>query len=84
MRDRGGLARGSRTTLTVDGFRELLPEAEDLDIERHELPNLRAVNFVVHGLLGQGVARPPGSTRRPRRSASGCAPAYVDIPEALL
>jgi hypothetical protein len=25
-------------------------------IERHELPNLWAVNFVVHGLLGDGVA----------------------------
>ena len=25
-------------------------------IERYELPNLRAVNFVIHGLLGEGVA----------------------------
>ena len=32
------------------------------------------VNFVVHGLLGGASPRRPGSTRRPRRSASGCAP----------
>jgi hypothetical protein len=25
-------------------------------IDRHPLPNLRAVNFVVHGILGWGVA----------------------------
>ena len=42
--------------LTVDRLRELLPEAKDLDIERHPLPNLTAINFVLHGLLGQGVA----------------------------
>ena len=32
-----------------------------------------AVNIVIHGLLGEGVAVRPGSTRRPRPSASGCA-----------
>jgi hypothetical protein len=42
--------------LTVERFRELMPEAAALDIERYELPNLRALNFVVKGLLGDGVA----------------------------
>lgn len=45
-----------RTALTTRILRELLPEARELDIERHELPNLRALNFVVHGILGRGVA----------------------------
>ena len=54
-------------------LRELLPEAADLDVEVHALPNLGGVNVVIHGLLGQGVAAAPGSTRRPRGSASGCA-----------
>jgi hypothetical protein len=36
--------------------RELLPEAATLDLEIHPLPNLAAVNIVVHGLLGEGVA----------------------------
>ncbi|WSI71166.1 acyclic terpene utilization AtuA family protein [Streptomyces sp. NBC_01335] len=42
--------------LTVERFRELLPETGGLDVERHVLPQLRAVNFVVRGLLGEGVA----------------------------
>ncbi len=42
--------------LTVDTVRELLPEAGDLAVTRHVLPNLRALNFVVEGLLGEGVA----------------------------
>lgn len=42
--------------LTVERFCELLPETADLTVVRHVLPNLRALNFVVHGLLGEGVA----------------------------
>ncbi|MEV5205369.1 acyclic terpene utilization AtuA family protein [Streptomyces sp. NPDC053720] len=42
--------------LTVERFRELLPETAPLTVVRHVLPNLRALNFTVHGLLGEGVA----------------------------
>jgi len=42
--------------LTVDAVRSLLPETAGLELERHVLPNLRAVNVVVRGLLGAGVA----------------------------
>ncbi len=42
--------------LDVERFRQLLPEVGDLDVDRHVLANLQAVNFVVHGLLGHGVA----------------------------
>ncbi|NJP23196.1 DUF1446 domain-containing protein [Microbispora hainanensis] len=45
--------------LTVKRLRELLPEVGDLPIERFALPNLHALNFVVHGLLGRGVAASP-------------------------
>ncbi|CAM5720576.1 Exopolyphosphatase OS=Streptomyces microflavus OX=1919 GN=Smic_46450 PE=4 SV=1 [Streptomyces microflavus] len=37
-------------------FRGLLPETAELTVVRHVLPNLRALNFTVHGLLGEGVA----------------------------
>lgn len=42
--------------LTIDKLRELLPETADLTVTRHLLPNLRAVNFVIEGILGEGVA----------------------------
>ncbi len=42
--------------LTVEKLRELLPETADLVVTRHLLPNLRAVNFVIEGILGKGVA----------------------------
>jgi hypothetical protein len=42
--------------LTADRLADLLPEAAGLEIHRYELANLRAVNFVLVGYLGQGVA----------------------------
>ncbi len=54
-------------TMTVERFRELLPEAEGLVVRRYELPRLRALNLVVVGLLGEGVA----SAARPDPQAKG-------------
>ena len=43
------------STLTVDELQRLLPETRELPVERYELPNLGAVNFVIRGLLGAGA-----------------------------
>ncbi|GAB90351.1 acyclic terpene utilization AtuA family protein [Gordonia rhizosphera] len=43
-----------RRFLTTDEIRRLVPDAKDLDIVRHEFPELRAVHFVLRGLLGTG------------------------------
>jgi hypothetical protein len=42
--------------LDVERLKALLPEARELEVERHPLPNLLALNFVLKGLLGDGVA----------------------------
>lgn len=42
--------------MTVERLAELLPETAPLSVQRYELANLRAVNFVIEGLLGAGVA----------------------------
>jgi hypothetical protein len=70
--------------LTVERFRQLLPEAAALEVDRYELPNLLALNFVVHGLLGEGVA----SSTRPDPQAKSLGEylrsRLVDVPVALL
>lgn len=43
-----------RATLSSEGLRALMPEAADLGVVRHEFPRLRAVHFVLQGLLGTG------------------------------
>ncbi len=42
--------------LTTDKLKELLPDCAPYDIDRYSLPNLLAVNFYIHGLLGDGAA----------------------------
>src|SRR5262249_42022606 len=42
--------------LTVERLCVMLPEAACLPIRRHVFANLRALNFVIDGLLGDGVA----------------------------
>jgi hypothetical protein len=70
--------------LDEKAFRQLLPEADGLDVSVHGLPNLRAVNVVVHGLLGEGVA---ASTRfDPQAKGLGeyLRSRLVDVPVSLL
>jgi hypothetical protein len=42
--------------LSVERLKQLLPETAAHEVRRYELPNLRALNFVIVGLLGEGVA----------------------------
>jgi hypothetical protein len=44
-----------RTAITKEVLVELLPEASSLVVDRYELPSLRALNFVIHGLLDGGA-----------------------------
>jgi NAD(P)H-hydrate repair Nnr-like enzyme with NAD(P)H-hydrate epimerase domain len=71
-------------TMTPDRVRALLPEAADLPVTVHALPNLRAVNVVVDGLLGRGVAA--GTRFDPQAKALGewLLSRVVDVPEELL
>ncbi len=43
-------------TLTTERLRELLPDLAGYRIDRFEFPRLAAVNFVIHGLLDDGVS----------------------------
>jgi hypothetical protein len=71
-------------TLTVDRLRELLPEAATLPVTRHVLPNLLAVNFVVDGLLGRGVAEQVRFDPQAKALGEWLRARHVDIPEDLL
>lgn len=65
-------------------LRKLMPEIAELPVERHVFPKLRAMNFVVRGLLGEGVS---SSTRfDPQGKALGewLRARHVDVPRALL
>ncbi len=82
--DRDAAYAWLRDLLDEQTVKALLPEAAELDLDVYELPNLRAVNIVVHGILGEGVA---ASTRfDPQAKALGewLRARHVDIPAELV
>ncbi|MFE3226738.1 acyclic terpene utilization AtuA family protein [Nocardia sp. NPDC059228] len=71
-------------TLTVDELRRLLPETAALPVTRHVLPNLRALNFIVEGLLGEGVAYQARFDPQAKGLGEWLRARYLDIPAELL
>ncbi|WP_217160406.1 acyclic terpene utilization AtuA family protein [[Mycobacterium] fortunisiensis] len=71
-------------TLTVERLRELLPETADLPVTRHVLPNLRALNFVIEGILGQGVAYQARFDPQAKGLGEWLRSRHLDIPEEFL
>ncbi len=71
-------------TLTVEMVKKLLPETADLPVTRHLLPNLRAVNFVIDDILGQGVAYQARFDPQAKGLGEWLRSRHVDIPERLL
>lgn len=70
--------------LTVDRLRELMAETASLPIERYELPNIRALNFVIVGLLGEGVAASHRMDPQAKSLGEYLRAKVVDVPVALL
>lgn len=70
--------------LTTDELRRLLPEAASLPITRTVLPRLRAVNFIIEGLLGEGVAYNARFDPQAKGLAEWLRSRHIEIPVALL
>ncbi|MGA6171720.1 acyclic terpene utilization AtuA family protein [Streptomyces sp. NPDC012600] len=70
--------------LTVERFKELLAETADLTVVRHVLPNLRALNFTVYGLLGEGVASQARFDPQAKAVGEWLRSRWLPVPVALL
>ncbi|WP_446225271.1 acyclic terpene utilization AtuA family protein [Nocardia sp. IBHARD005] len=71
-------------TLTVEKLQELLPETAELTVTRHVLPNLRAVNFIISGLLGKGVAYQARFDPQAKGLGEWLRSRHIDLPTELL
>ena len=70
--------------LTVDELRRLLPEAADLPVQRYRLPAIRSLNFMIVGLLQEGVAASTRPDGQAKSLGEWLRARHVDIPSALL
>ncbi|MFD3724513.1 acyclic terpene utilization AtuA family protein [Streptomyces sp. NPDC058671] len=70
--------------LTVDKLGELLPETAALPVTRHVLPHLRALNFTVAGILGEGVASQARFDPQAKALGEWLRSRELDVPARLL
>jgi hypothetical protein len=72
------------SVVTPDAVRQWVPQAADLVVDVSPFPTLRAVNVVVRGLLGRGVADNRGLDPQAKGLGEWVRAQPVDIPVALL
>ncbi|MEE2913363.1 MAG: acyclic terpene utilization AtuA family protein [Pseudomonadota bacterium] len=70
--------------LTVDRFKTLLPDFGSYEVERYELPNMLALNFVIRGVLGGGVSSNHRIDKQAKSLGEYLRAKHVEIPESLL
>jgi hypothetical protein len=70
--------------LSVAELGRLLPETARFEIGRYRLPALRALNFVIRGLLDEGVAASTRQDAQAKGLGEWLRSRYVDVPTSLL
>ncbi len=86
----GVFARSDEAWAWLDGFlteerlKELMPEVRPLKVDRHRLPLIRSLNFVIHDLLEEGVAASTRQDAQAKSLGEWLRAREVEIPESLL
>jgi hypothetical protein len=73
-----------RRFLTIEKLKELLPDMDEFDIERYELPNLFAINFYIKGVLGEGVAASVRNDPQAKTLGEYLRAKVIEVPESIL
>ena len=69
---------------TTEKFQELLPESSELQINRYRLPKIFSLNFLVYGLLEEGVASSTRQDSQAKSFGEWLRARVVDVPEGLI
>jgi hypothetical protein len=70
--------------LTVDRLKALLPDMAGFEIERYELPNLLALNFVIRGVLGEGASANHRIDKQAKSLGEYLRAKVIEVPAPLL
>lgn len=70
--------------LTVEEFKRLAPDFGIYEVERYDMPNLRAMNFYIKGVLGTGAASNHRIDKQAKTLGEYFRAKYIDVPESLV
>ena len=79
-----GAYRFLREYLSADEFKRLLPDMAPYEVERYELPNLRALNFYIKGVLGTGAASNHRIDKQAKSLGEYLRAKHIEVPMSLL
>jgi len=69
--------------LTIEELKRLLPDAAQFEIDRYEMPNLKALNFYIHGILGRGVSSSTRIDGQAKSLGEYLRAKYIEVPKVL-
>ncbi|MDD5562255.1 MAG: hypothetical protein PHQ91_00940 [Thermoanaerobaculaceae bacterium] len=73
-----------RENLTAEAVRRLLPGIARGPVERYEVPNILALNFILHDSLGGGGTASLLTDAQGKTHAQALLRCAVEVPDALL
>ena len=69
--------------LTIEQFKVLAPDMASYRIERYEMPNLLALNFYIHDVLGEGVSSNHRIDKQAKSFGEYLRAKIINVPEHL-
>ena len=70
--------------LTVEEFKRLLPDMAPYEVERHDMPNLKAMNFYIKGILGTGAVSNNRLDKQAKSLGEYLRAKHIEAPEQLV
>ncbi len=69
--------------LTVEQLKTLCPDLAEYEIERYELPNLKALNFYIKGILGTGAASNNRIDKQAKSMGEYLRAKLIEVPKSI-
>ena len=70
--------------LTVEEFKRLCPDFAEYEVLRYDMPNLRAMNFYVKGILGTGAVSNHRIDKQAKSMGEYLRAKHIEVPESLI
>ena len=70
--------------LTVKKLKELLPDLSSFKIDRYDLPNIKSLNFYIHGILQDGISSNNRKDGQAKSLGEYLRAKYIEVPKLLL
>ena len=69
--------------LSVEKLKDLLPDLSEFKIERYDLPNIKSLNFYIHGILEDGISSNNRKDGQAKSLGEYLRAKHIEVPKIL-